>query len=35
MLSDRRELIARVDLRYSNGMAVAWRDVGEAEKAAE
>ena len=26
MLSDRRELIARVDLRYSNGMAVAWRE---------
>lgn len=26
MLSERRELIARVDLRYSNGMAVAWRE---------
>lgn len=26
MLADRRELIARVDLRYSNGMAVAWRE---------
>ncbi|MEH6564178.1 MAG: cell division protein FtsQ/DivIB [Halopseudomonas sp.] len=26
MLQDRRELIARVDLRYSNGMAVAWRE---------
>lgn len=26
MLSDRRELIARIDLRYSNGMAVAWRE---------
>ncbi|GGE33867.1 cell division protein FtsQ [Halopseudomonas oceani] len=35
MLSDRRELIARVDLRYSNGMAVAWRDAGDAEKVSE
>src|SRR5690606_11021209 len=26
MLAERRELIARVDLRYSNGMAVAWRE---------
>lgn len=26
MLSERRELIARIDLRYSNGMAVAWRE---------
>lgn len=35
MLSDRRDLIARVDLRYSNGMAVAWRDAATAETAGE
>ncbi|GGJ00668.1 cell division protein FtsQ/DivIB [Halopseudomonas pertucinogena] len=31
MLADRRELIARVDLRYSNGMAVAWREPATVE----
>lgn len=31
MLSERRELIARVDLRYSNGMAVAWREPATVE----
>ena len=31
MLVDRRELIARVDLRYSNGMAVAWREPATVE----
>ena len=31
MLVDRRELIARVDLRYSNGMAVAWREPAKGE----
>ena len=31
MLAERRELIARVDLRYSNGMAVAWREPATVE----
>ena len=31
MLAERRELIARVDLRYSNGMAVAWREPAMVE----
>lgn len=31
MLADRRELMARVDLRYSNGMAVAWREPATVE----
>lgn len=31
MLVERRELIARVDLRYSNGMAVAWREPATVE----
>jgi cell division protein FtsQ len=35
MLSDRRDLIARVDLRYSNGMAVAWRDAAELQTSGE
>lgn len=35
LLQDRRELIARVDLRYSNGMAVAWREPVETTESGE
>ena len=35
MLSERREQIARVDLRYSNGMAVAWREAPVAVQSGE
>jgi cell division protein FtsQ len=35
LLQDRRELIARVDLRYSNGMAVAWREPVEPVESGE
>ena len=35
LLQDRREMIARVDLRYSNGMAVAWREPVEPAESGE